>query len=165
MTTTTATDSTTTYTLRDDGGSTEEIEATDLDDAREQAIEWAEGGEWNLDEGPAHIDVRIEQDGETVDCVTVHLEQTAPKCVDKHDHDWGSPISVVGGIDENPGVWGHGGGVTITTCCLRCGAKRVVDTAATDGSGRTCEEVTYDARYYVSEPSWQAAHAETYGDD
>lgn len=136
----------TSYTLRDDGGSTETIEATDLDDAREQAQEWAEGGEWNLDAGPAHIDVRIELDGETVDCVTVHLEQTAPPCGDrssKRAHEWTPQQS---GCAENPGVHGHDGGVRIYEVCSHCGQERVTDTAATDHSGRSCEEVTYPTR-------------------
>jgi hypothetical protein len=152
------------YTLRDDGGSTEEITATDLDDAREQAREWVADGEWNLDEGPAHIDVRIERGGETVDTITVHLEQNPPKCEGKHEHDWASPLSVVGGISENPGVWGHGGGVTISSCCTRCGAKRIVDTAATDSSGRTCEETRYEARAYRSDPVWQELNEQMYPD-
>jgi hypothetical protein len=46
------------------------------------------------------------------------------------DHDWCSPIEVVGGIDSNPGVWGHGGGVKITEVCRHCGGYRITDTWA-----------------------------------
>lgn len=46
------------------------------------------------------------------------------------EHDWRSPLSVVGGIAENPGVWGNGGGVIITEVCRHCGCYRVTDTWA-----------------------------------
>jgi hypothetical protein len=55
-----------------------------------------------------------------------------PACVDGEDHDWQSPIEIVGGIKENPGVWGHGGGVTIQEVCLRCGCGKCTDTWAQD---------------------------------
>ena len=35
---------------------------------------------------------------------------------------------------ENPGVWGHGGGVIIEEHCTRCDATRTTDTWAQDGS-------------------------------
>jgi integrase len=42
---------------------------------------------------------------------TVRLEPSEPDWQNEHLHDWQSPWSVLGGLKENPGVWGHGGGV------------------------------------------------------
>jgi len=88
---------------------------------------------------PAPAGVECQPIGRTVvvsrterDSVTVALEPDEPDCADGADHDWRSPLSVVGGIAENPGVWGHGGGVIIREVCSRCGAYRVTDTWAQD---------------------------------
>ena len=60
-------------------------------------------------------------------------EPTPPECLDTADsHEWASPIEIVGGIKENPGVHGKGGGVVIHEVCQRCGAHRHTDTWATD---------------------------------
>ena len=47
-------------------------------------------------------------------------------------HKWESPYSLIGGLRENPGVWGNGGGVIYRECCSHCGAFRETDTWATD---------------------------------
>ena len=61
------------------------------------------------------------------------MEPTPPECLDTADsHEWASPIEIVGGIKENPGVHGKGGGVVIHEVCQRCGAHRHTDTWATD---------------------------------
>jgi hypothetical protein len=60
--------------------------------------------------------------------VTLHPEE--PDCEDSHEHDWRSPVSVVGGCRESPGVWGHGGGVKIREVCSHCGRYRITDTWA-----------------------------------
>ena len=60
-------------------------------------------------------------------------EPTPPECLDTADsHEWASPIEIVGGIKENPGVHGKGGGVVIHEVCQRCGTHRHTDTWATD---------------------------------
>ena len=60
-------------------------------------------------------------------------EPTPPECLDGTDsHKWASPIEIVGGIEESPGVHGKGGGVVIHEVCRRCGAHRHTDTWATD---------------------------------
>jgi len=58
---------------------------------------------------------------------TIHPDEPACTSV---SHDWQSPHKIVGGIKDNPGVYGHGGGVVITECCMTCGCKRVRDTWA-----------------------------------
>lgn len=65
--------------------------------------------------------------------VTVRFDQDEPKCSSDDGHDWQSPYSIVGGIKENPGVWGHGGGVVINECCMNCGCQKSTDTWAQRG--------------------------------
>jgi len=64
--------------------------------------------------------------------VSVTLHPEPPKCATGQEHDWRSPIEIVGGIAENPGVWGHGGGVRIHEVCANCGVHRHTDTWATN---------------------------------
>lgn len=88
---------------------------------------------------------------EHVETVTVTIDPEAPPCDDDSpDHDWQSPIEIVGGIVENPGVWGHGGGVTITECCMRCGCRRVTDTWAQRGDTgeQGLRSVEYTSGFY-----------------
>lgn len=54
----------------------------------------------------------------------IAVDPDAPDCEGDHEHDWRSPYSVVGGIEENPGVWGSGGGVKIKQACSHCGTYR-----------------------------------------
>jgi hypothetical protein len=62
--------------------------------------------------------------------ITITLDAEEPECKDGEDHDWRSPYSVLGGIKENPGVWGHGGGVAIKEVCAHCGKYKITDTWA-----------------------------------
>ena len=62
------------------------------------------------------------------------IEPVGPDCPSADGHDWTSAVEIEGGLDENPGVQGHGGGVIITEHCSRvgCAARRVTDTWAQD---------------------------------
>ncbi len=62
---------------------------------------------------------------------TLKLHPAAPDCAEGHEHDWQSPYEIVGGIRDNPGVWGHGGGVIYREVCAHCGAYKITDTWAT----------------------------------
>lgn len=62
----------------------------------------------------------------------VQIDPTEPPCEDGNEHNWTSPHEIVGGLKENPGVWGHGGGVVITEVCSHCGLRRITDTWAQD---------------------------------
>ena len=84
-----------------------------------------------------------------------HVDEAEPDCRQSpyHDphpngHDWTATRAVEGGLEENPGVFGNGGGVVIHTHCTRCPATRTEDTWATDPSdgsqGHTV--VTYGRR-------------------
>jgi len=72
------------------------------------------------------------------------VEPDEPEC-SADEHDWCSPIEVVHGCVENPGVYGHGGGVIITEVCRHCGIYRETDTWAQDrSSGRQgLESIAY----------------------
>lgn len=61
---------------------------------------------------------------------TIAIEPDEPDCEDGHEHDWRSPYSVLGGVKENPGVWGNGGGVLLKEVCAHCGTYRITDTWA-----------------------------------
>lgn len=120
----------------DDGNA--EVEYT-CDSGSEAAQEYVDTGDWSTGSETIWIDVRtwrvgLDADGDTV-CVdedwhTIPLEPEEPDCEQGHDHDWRSPYSLLGGLRENPGVWGHGGGVVITECCAHCGTYRITDTWA-----------------------------------
>lgn len=117
-----------------------------LEEARELAGEAGETGDYDTSDGTVWTTIRVRcEDTDEDDTVTVQIDPDAPECVEGHEHDWQSPIALVGGIESNPGVWGHGGGVIITEACLRCGTKRTTDTWAQDPS--TGEQGLTSVRY------------------
>ncbi len=120
------------YTLRDGHGGQEDIRSTPSaieDDLRA----WIEVGEWGdgTETVRVHASWSCAEDGEE-GTLTVTIEADEPDCVEDHDHDWQSPYHLLGGLRENPGVWGHGGGIIARECCAHCGAYRVTDTWAQD---------------------------------
>ena len=60
---------------------------------------------------------------------TLTFHPVEPDCSDD-EHIWKSPFEVLGGIEENPGVWGNGGGVIIKRVCPKCGQYKIIDTWA-----------------------------------
>jgi hypothetical protein len=101
------------------------------------------------------IDVRVccKETGEDASD-SVALDPPVPKCArGAREHDWQSPHRIVGGLVENPGVWGHGGGVVIREVCMQCGCGRVTDTwaqkPATGEQG--LESVSYEPKKYADE--------------
>src|SRR5438067_469361 len=123
--------------LCNDGNAEIEIAA---DSAREAAQQYVDGGDWGVNQETDWVDVyvqEIDEDGEEVgdrQCIKIAIEPDEPECSDGNEHDWQSPHSLLGGIEENPGVWGHGGGVIITEVCVHCGIYRDTDTWAQDMS-------------------------------
>lgn len=77
---------------------------------------------------------------------TVTLDPEEPDCDNGNEHDWRSPYSVVRGIKENPGVWGHGAGVIIKEVCRHCGVYKITDTWAQrrDTGEQGLTEVKYE---------------------
>lgn len=69
------------------------------------------------------------------------LELPPPDCLDDHSHEWEPEQS---GCEQNPGVFGHGGGVIIIEICANCKCKKITDTWADDGHGGHRKEVRYE---------------------
>jgi hypothetical protein len=80
----------------------------------------------------------------------ITLEPEEPECKSKDGHEWVSPLAIVGGCKENPGVYGSGGGVTISEACLHCGCKKLTDTWAQDPEDgeQGLESTSYYPREY-----------------
>lgn len=101
----------------------------------------------------------LDEDGDVVrlqidrEWRSIAIEPDEPECSGREGHDWQSPIEVVGGVKENPGVHGHGGGVIITEVCAHCGRYRITDTWAQDPETgeQGLESVEYRARDGQSE--------------
>ena len=150
----------------DDQGPALAIEA---DSAAEAAQEYVDQGDYGPVTTTTRVNVRctptlceVGIDGEPAymtgdaEYVTIVIQPVPPACTDGHDeHDWCAPYEVVGGLRENPGVWGHGGGVICREVCQRCGVYRVTDTDA--------QEVSYEPPDEES-LAWVNAQRMTLGD-
>lgn len=123
--------------------------------ARKAARAWADDGDYDTSEGTLFLTYRIRCD-ETDEEGSVHiaLQPEEPECPsDEGEHDWQSPHEILGGLEENPGVWGHGGGVIIHEVCMHCGCERMTDTWAQDPTtGRQgLESVRYEPGKYADD--------------
>lgn len=96
---------------------------------------------------PQMIDEDATLAGDPHDCSGVCPAVDAPDCRDGEEHDWQSPYSLVGGIRENPGVWGSGHGRTkCTEVCAHCGLYRTTDHGATlPSNGQRARRISYQA--------------------
>lgn len=126
---------------------TAESAETAIEGLADESLDWLRQGDWGpitettwihgsvcavpLDENGKHD---TDSDDRANEGVMLQLDPEEPDCVDGEEHDWQSPIELVGGIQENPGVWGHGGGAVITEACMRCGCGKETDTWAQDRS-------------------------------
>jgi hypothetical protein len=116
------------YTLRADGV-TETIQAHTIEDARAAAHAWARQGDYDADDTCWADTLILDENGDTIETVTTQFDPREPRCVERgQEHDWQSPIELVGGIKENPGVWGNGGGIVSKEVCMLCGCERKTDT-------------------------------------
>jgi len=85
---------------------------------------------------------------------TVAVDPPEPPCRDDDNHDWQAPHELVGGLADNPGVHGHGGGLIFSYACVRCGCGRQRDTWATNPNTgeQGLDSVSYEpCRYDVEE--------------
>lgn len=141
----------------DDGNAESEF---DVETRGEAAQQYVDGGDWGDDNQSGWVHVctyrkGIAANGE-VGAVDrewhrVEIEATVPDCEDGKEHDWQSPHELVGGIEENPGVWGHGGGAIIEECCMNCGCRKLTDTWAQDPQTgeQGLTQVSYEPGYFV----------------
>ncbi len=116
----------------------------------EAAREYVADGDWGDGSGTAWVTVHYWQECVSIDdsgaritgryaegSEDVAIEPGEPECAPGGEHDWRAPYSLVGGIKENPGVQGHGGGVICREVCVRCGCERVTNTWAQNPANGT----------------------------
>ena len=98
--------------------------------------------------------------GERAEARNYEIEPPQPRC-SASAHDWRSPHVVVGGLEDNPGVWASGGGVEIVEVCAACGRYRETDTWAQnpDNGDQGLRSVKYREADETS-LSWIAREAE-----
>jgi hypothetical protein len=145
-----------------DGNGESEIEA---ESARAACQKWVDTGDYGSGDKTTWVTCVVRQDkdeegsaeGET-ERHTIEVPPTVAECW-AGEHDWVSPLSVVGGCAENPGVQGHGGGVKITEVCCYCGRYRIEDTwAQNPATGEQgLESVEYREADEISE-AWLTRH-------
>lgn len=158
----------------DDGNAA--IECPTAETGAEAAQEYVDSGDWRWDDDEPktmwiHVNawqrgLGVDENGEVVEVEanqeshTIALDPEVPECErdsrgDVSDHDWQTPRAIVGGLEENPGCWGKGGGIVQEEVCTRCGLTRITDTWAQNPE--TGEQgllsVAYDADRYVDEVS------------
>ncbi len=141
-----------TYEISDDGSAwDQQIFAPDAEAALEEARSMVTWDDYSCESTSTmwiSVTVKNVNDEDDTDSGTVTLHPPAPSCEDGQEHDWQSPHCVVGGLEENPGVQGKGGGVICQEVCVHCGCGRVSDTWAQDSHGRQgLSSVKYDPDY------------------
>lgn len=120
------------WVVSDDGYEFDEVWAASLDAAVEEAKD-LDIGDYPDVEATLRIVRRIRsEDIDEDESFTITVDPEEPECEKDKEHVWGSPYHIVGGLKENPGVYGHGGGVIIHEVCLRCGTSKKTDTWAQD---------------------------------
>lgn len=147
--------------VADDGNA--EVEYPSCDTLNEAANEYVEDGDWGDQSSTNWIDVyawrrwtlgKVVHD-EDRECFTVEIDPEEPECTEEK-HDWCSPHDVVGGIKENPGVWGNGGGLIINEVCRHCGCLKTIDTWAQrrDNGEQGLSSVIYDDGNHQYRDAW-----------
>lgn len=141
------------WTLREEGQEYNTVLASSAEEALETARANVDRSNYSEAEGTIWIDVRVdcEETGESDSC-TVTLDEDEPEC-SASEHDWQSPHELLGGLEENPGVQGNGGGVIVREVCMHCGCERTTNTWAqnpTNGE-QGLTSVSYEAGKYASE--------------
>ncbi len=130
-------------------GVSEVIEAEDNSAAESIATDWIKDGSWD---GKFMADVTIQeidkQGDDTGDSwgisVEVGEDPEPPDCREDYDHEWVSPVEVVGGMKENPGVWSTGGTTFVTKqVCRHCGVYRKRTDYGSQRNPGQCDTVEY----------------------
>ena len=125
------------YACYEDGIQYDTIEAASIEEAVEEAKDRFDMSAYGEATSTTWVRVLVENvdDEEERRYLRFDIHPAEPECTtDDGRHQWESPIEVVGGISDNPGVFAHGGGVVITEVCRHCAAYRVTDTWAQDPS-------------------------------
>lgn len=121
--------------IANDGNCEMEIEASS---AKEAAGEYVSGGGWGDINETFWVNVSVYSrwtigstsiDEDDLDSFDISVEPDEPSC-SSDEHDWTSPHDIFGGLEENPGVFGNGGGVIIKEICSHCNTTKTTDTWA-----------------------------------
>ena len=159
------------YEMREDSGASEIIEAESIEDAMQQAREWAAEGSYE-ERVMVRVSVHeVDEDGEWLsdgesdsDEVAAGPEPKPPATdcgTEDEDHDWQRPQELVGGLNENPGVFSTGGTrLDFHEVCARCGLrKHSWDQGTQRNPGDLDEGVEYEEANEVS-IAWAQAQQE-----
>ena len=139
------------YILREDQGVTKTIECEECD-VHTYANEWAHEGDYGDVKSTIWVDTQIIYDGDIIAVHTTAIDPDEPDCTED-EHDFRQSYELFGGCKENPGVWGHGGGVIIHEACYHCGCKRIHNTWAQrmDTGEQGLESITYEDKAFSCE--------------
>ncbi len=140
-----------------------DIDARNSEDALDQAIEDVKENnvpEDSFDQWSWLFNVKIyDEEGDLLESEDVSVDPPEPDCP-AGEHEWVSPHELLGGLKENPGVWGNGGGVIIRQVCRHCGIYRITDTWHTcQQTGQIYEAVCYEEADTESEEWLEAMEA------
>ena len=140
------------YTIREEDYDFATIEADDGEKALDVAeVKYAASGDYDTSDGTVWVRwYAVDEDDEVEASRSIQIDPPEPECLRGESHDWQAPYEIVGGLKENPGVRGHGGGVFIQEVCMHCGTERVIDTWAQDPSTgeQGFRSVAYEVRKY-----------------
>lgn len=127
------------FEYREENQHSEQFEAPSLEEAERHAKALLRSGKREWEElarehggtiRPEAVIFRVDDNGEVDDepCggAAIRVDPPEPEC-EGDEHDWRKP-QWLGGLKENPGVYGKGGGVVIREVCARCGHYRITDT-------------------------------------
>jgi len=166
---TTEKQTTTTYLVWDTDFS-HAIEITE-DSAKEAAEEYVHDGDWSGagQTSTIYINVHVaeksdvDEDDDEGDYDSKNYKIAVDPDSPEPDAEWQSPHWAVGGLEENPGVCGNGGGVVITEVCLASGCAKITDTWAKDSQDG--EEGLESIKYvegYLQCKGWVLSDCETF---
>lgn len=137
------------YPVREESGAQTVVKAYSLDEAIEQAEEWVSEGAYDVETKTFYVPAWVtDTDGEEHE-IKIRFDPEEPECSGEYPdvHDWSDDYELVGGIRENPGVWGHGGGIIIVVQCKICGMRRKTDTWGQGENGEQgVEIISYEAK-------------------
>lgn len=122
------------YGLSEDDQEYTRVWASDADAALSVATGQFDGDNYDTSGGTCWVRVvaaNVFDPGDSAE-TTITIDPPEPDCARGHAHDWQTPHSIVGGMEENPGVWGNGGGIIMNFVCRHCGARKTIDTWAQD---------------------------------
>lgn len=135
----------------DDGNA--EVEFEDVSH-KEAANQYVYDGDWGEIDKTFWVDVTtyrkgIDATGNYVNCDidshTISRNPEEPDCAFEIEHEWVSPHEILGGLEENPGVWGHGAGTVCKSICKHCGEYMITDSWAQNPA--TGEQGLYSIEY------------------